>query len=45
MIYPVASELAADRIHVEVTCRVVELARQPYYQSLNMDHCPVKALD
>lgn len=32
MIYPLVSELAADGIPVTVTCRVLKLARQPYYR-------------
>ncbi len=31
-IYPLVSELAADGIPVAVTCRVLKLARQPYYR-------------
>ncbi len=34
MIYPLVSELAADRIPVVVSCRVLKLARQPYYRWL-----------
>ena len=34
MIYPLVSELAADGIPVAVTCRVLKLARQPYYRWL-----------
>ena len=34
MIYPLVSELAADGIPVTVTCRVLKLARQPYYRWL-----------
>ena len=34
MIYPLVSELAADGIPVTVTCRVLTLARQPYYRWL-----------
>ena len=34
MIYPLVSELAADGIPVVVTCRVLKLARQPYYRWL-----------
>jgi len=30
--YPLVSELAADGIPVVVTCRVLKLARQPYYR-------------
>jgi len=32
--YPLASELAADGIPVTVSCRVLKLARQPYYRWL-----------
>lgn len=35
MIYPLVRELAADGIPVAVTCRVLELARQPYYRWLD----------
>ena len=34
MIYPLVRELAADGIPVAVTCRVLKLARQPYYRWL-----------
>jgi transposase InsO family protein len=34
MIYPLVRELAADGIPVAVTCRVLEIARQPYYRWL-----------
>ena len=33
-LYPLAKELAADEIRVTVTCRVLKLARQPYYRWL-----------
>ncbi|MBU8814224.1 IS3 family transposase [Mycolicibacterium goodii] len=33
-IYPLVKELAADGIAVAVTCRVLKLARQPYYRWL-----------
>lgn len=36
--YPLVCELAADGIPVTVTCRVLKLARQPYYRWLA---CPV----
>lgn len=36
--YPLVSELAADGIPVVVSCRVLKLARQPYYRWL---HSPV----
>jgi transposase InsO family protein len=32
MIYPLVSELAGDGVPVTVTCRVLKLARQPYYR-------------
>jgi len=32
--YPLVRELAADGVPVTVTCRVLELARQPYYRWL-----------
>jgi hypothetical protein len=32
MIYPLVRELAVDGIPVTVTCRVLRIARQPYYQ-------------
>ncbi len=34
MMYPLVKELAADQIPVTVTCRVLKLARQPYYRWL-----------
>ncbi len=34
MMYPLVKELAADGIPVAVTCRVLKLARQPYYRWL-----------
>ena len=34
-LYPLVSELAADGIPVAVTCRVLKLARQPYYRWLS----------
>ncbi|MFI5490894.1 IS3 family transposase [Micromonospora echinaurantiaca] len=33
-LYPLVSELAADGIPVAVTCRVLQIARQPYYRWL-----------
>jgi putative transposase len=33
-LYPLVKELAAHRIPVAVTCRVLKLARQPYYRWL-----------
>ncbi|MGW4874911.1 IS3 family transposase [Streptomyces chartreusis] len=35
-IYPLVKELAADGVPVTVTCRVLKLARQPYYRWLDM---------
>ncbi len=35
MIYPLVRELAGDGVPVTVTCRVLELARQPYYRWLD----------
>ena len=32
MMYPLVSDLAADGIPVTVTCRVLKIARQPYYR-------------
>jgi hypothetical protein len=32
MIYPLVGELADDGIPVKVACRVLKLARQPYYR-------------
>lgn len=34
MIYPLVRELAEDGVPVTVTCRVLEIARQPYYRWL-----------
>lgn len=34
MMYPLVRELAADGVPVAVTCRVLHLARQPYYRWL-----------
>ena len=34
MMYPLVRELAVDGIPVAVTCRVLKLARQPYYRWL-----------
>ena len=34
MTYPLVSELAADGVPVAVACRVLKLARQPYYRWL-----------
>jgi hypothetical protein len=41
-IYPLVSELAADGIPVVVTCRVLKIARQPYYRWLE---APVTAAE
>ena len=38
MMYPLVRELAADGVPVTVTCRVLDIARQPYYRWLK---CPV----
>ena len=42
MMYPLVRELAADGVPVTVTCRVLHLARQPYYRWLTD---PVTASD
>ncbi|QTE28061.1 IS3 family transposase [Pengzhenrongella sicca] len=42
MMYPLVSELASDGIPVAVTCRVLKLARQPYYRWLA---APITARD
>lgn len=42
MMYPLVGELAADGIPVTVTCRVLSIARQPYYRWLT---CPVSSAD
>jgi transposase InsO family protein len=42
MIYPLVRELAGDGVPVAVTCRVLKLARQPYYRWLA---APVTASD
>jgi putative transposase len=34
MMYPLVRELAGDGIPVTVTCRVLNIARQPYYRWL-----------
>jgi len=41
MIYPLVRELAVDGVSVTVTCRVLKIARQPYYRWLAK---PVTAL-
>jgi putative transposase len=38
MIYPLVRDLADDGVPVTVTCRVLKIARQPYYRWLD---CPV----
>jgi len=40
--YPLVRELAVDGIPVTVTCRVLKIARQPYYRWLK---CPVTAAE
>jgi putative transposase len=40
MIYPLVCELADDGIPVTVTCRVLKLARQPYYRWLTRPITP-----
>jgi putative transposase len=42
MMYPLVRELAADGVPVAVTCRVLKIARQPYYRWLR---CPVTDAD
>ena len=42
MMYPLVRELAADGIPVVVTCRVLNIARQPYYRWLR---CPVTDIE
>jgi putative transposase len=44
MMYPLVRELAVDGIPVTVTCRVLHLARQPYYRWL-ADPVPVRDRD
>ncbi len=34
MSYPLVRDLAADGVPVTVTCRVLKIARQPYYRWL-----------
>ncbi|MDB5875580.1 MAG: Integrase catalytic region, partial [Ramlibacter sp.] len=41
-IYPLVRELAEDGIPVTVTCRVLKIARQPYYRWLDQ---PVTAAE
>ena len=38
MIYPLVRELAVDGIPVTVTCRVLKIARQPYYRWLGQPY-------
>lgn len=38
MMYPLVRELAEDGVPVTVTCRVLKIARQPYYRWLK---CPI----
>jgi transposase InsO family protein len=40
--YPIIGELAADGIPVAVACRVLDVARQPYYRWLNDPVGPVQ---
>jgi hypothetical protein len=40
MIYPLVRELAVDGIAVTVTCRVLRIARQPYYRWLTAPVTP-----
>src|SRR4051794_32638274 len=42
MMYPLVHELAADGVPVAVTCRVLKIARQPYYRWLKQ---PVTAAE
>lgn len=42
MSYPLVRDLAADGIPVAVTCRVLKIARQPYYRWL---HTPITAVE
>ncbi len=43
MMYPIIRELAVDGIPVAVSCRVLNVARQPYYRWLNKPVGPVEA--
>jgi putative transposase len=45
MMYPLVRELAADGIPVTVTCRVLKLARQPYYRWLTAPVSPRELAD
>lgn len=40
MIYPVVADLAVDGVPVAVTCRVLNIARQPYYRWLRQPLSP-----
>lgn len=42
MTYPLVRELAADGIPVAVTCRVLKIARQPYYRWLKRPVTPAE---
>ncbi len=42
MMYPIISELAADGVPVAVSCRVLNIARQPYYRWLSNPVGPVE---
>ncbi len=42
MIYPLVRELAVDGIPVTVTCRVLKIARQPYYRWLAQPVTPAE---
>jgi putative transposase len=44
MMYPLVRELAADGVPVTVTCRVLKIARQPYYRWLK-EPSPTAELD
>ena len=41
--YPIISELHGDGIPVAVSCRVLDIARQPYYRWLHQPVGPVEA--
>lgn len=43
MMYPVVRELAADGIPVSVSCRILDIARQPYYRWLQQPVRPTEA--
>src|SRR5699024_2762536 len=45
MIYPLARELADDGIPVTVTCRVLKIARQPYYRWLADPFTPSEVVE